>query len=80
MKYYATVTGNNIIGRWEELKKIKTLRAAKIAATKEYGKGYLGHVINLVECQDDEQDRLNDIIPYTKVISKTNSAWQYDGY
>lgn len=76
MKYYATLKHHSIIGYWAEIK-ATTLSDAKRKATMEYGKGYIGHVINLVECADKDADRVNDIPPYIKIIG--DDKWSYTG-
>jgi len=72
MQFYATVKHHSIVGFWEKFE-AKNMTAAKRVATKEYGGGYLGHVIYLVDA-DNVSDELadmgylNDLPAYTKAI------------
>ena len=68
MKYYATVKHHSTISYWERIEGAKTLSGAKRIATRDYGKGYRGHVINVVEIPDDFKGHLNDIPAHTKII------------
>lgn len=78
MGYYAVVTDHSVVNQWSELIGAKSIVVAKRQATREYGNGYHGHVIHVVECDaiDLETGRINDIPAYTKVIGPGNHKWQ----
>ncbi len=80
MKFYATVKNHSVIGCWEEMKGVKTLTGAKRKATKEYGSGYHGHVIHVVECSPSELEsgQINDLPSHTKAIGPASSGWRYN--
>ncbi len=72
MTFYATVKHHSAVGYWEKIE-AKDITAAKRMATKEYGNGYHGHVIHLVEADNVSQELidmgyLNDLPAYTKAI------------
>lgn len=77
MKYYATVKHHSVVGYWDRLA-AKTLTGAKRIATRDYGYGYHGHIICLVETQDNfvpgVDGYLNDLPAYRRVIG--DSRWQ----
>lgn len=74
-KYYAVVTHNSVQNVWEEIK-ANSLTGAKRKASAEFGSGYTGHVINLVECNNGiDEKRLNDLPTYTKVTG-LRSKWE----
>jgi hypothetical protein len=77
MKYYATVKHHSISGTWEELPSAKSLTHAKRLASARYGQGYIGHVVNVVGCpeEDYKSGRINDVPAHRKVIGKTR--WVY---
>ncbi len=80
MEYYAVVKHHSVTGCWS-LITATSLVSAKRQATKEFGKGYYGHIINLVEVPDGNdfaigQGLLNDLPAHTKVIGSC-TGWQF---
>ena len=78
--YYATVKHHSVINYWHRLP-AKTLRGAKILATKWYGKGYHGHVIHVVKATDKQyySGEINDLPTWSRVIGPTLGPWRYNG-
>jgi len=78
MKYYATVKHHSVIGYWDRLDGAKTLSGAKRIATRDYGGGYIGHTIHVVEVPDNfktgENGYLNDMPAHKKIIGE-NVWW-----
>ena len=68
MEYYVTVKHQSLVGLWSKLD-AGSLTAAKRKATKMYSDAFLGHVINLVECENTPYlGTLNDIPAHCKTI------------
>jgi len=73
--YYATIKHHSIVAQWQELN-AKTLQGAKREATMIFGKGFIGHTINLVECDDILE--CNNVPPYCKTIGY-DKKWEVQG-
>ncbi len=72
-RYYATVKHHSTRSNWAELKGAKTLTGAKRMATREYGKGYHGHIIHVVGCTPGalESGYINDMHPHMLLKKNT---------
>lgn len=55
--YAMTITGNDIVSRWEPCR-AKTLSGAKREATSRFGGGYSHHTILVAEAETDDAERM----------------------
>jgi len=75
-KFYATSKHYSTVSYWDKLQ-ATTLHAAKIEASRRFGNGYHGHVIHLIEVDQEFEKSMsetfggfscNDVPAWTKVI------------
>ena len=67
MMFYMTIYHHSTMSRWYKCK-AHSLRGAKREASREFGGGYIGHQIRVVEVPDGYGDEINRLPYWRKTI------------